>query len=85
MGVDREIVQEALAGYDDAGNAYRAALRLAQRLSDSDYPAFQARVWRHLQSRGFEASSISEVVNRLWRELADPHDCAVDPYPQEQE
>ncbi len=85
MGVEREVAQEALAGYDNAGNAYRAALRMAQRISDVDYPAFQAKVWRRLQSRGFEAATISEVVSRLWRELADPHHRAVDPYPQEQE
>ena len=85
LGVDREIVQDALADYDAAGNAYRAALRLAQRLTDSDYPAFRTKVWRHLQRRGFEASAISDVVNRLWRELTDPHHRAVDSYPQEQQ
>ena len=37
LGVEWEIVQEALAGYDDAGNARRAALRLAQRLDSNDY------------------------------------------------
>lgn len=83
-GVERETVRDALADFDDAGNAYRAALRLAQRLSDSEYPAFQARVWRYLHSRGFQASVISDVVNRLWRELADPHHRAVYPDSQEQ-
>lgn len=85
LGVEREIVQDALAGYDAVGNAYRAALRLAQRLNDIDYPAFRTKVWRRLQRRGFEASIISDVVSRLWRELADPHHRAVDPYPQEQQ
>ncbi len=84
-GVEREIVQEALAGYDAAGNAYRAALRLAQRLNDCDYPAFRTKVWRHLQRRGFDGSTISNVVSLLWRELANPHHRAVDPDPQEQE
>lgn len=83
LGVEREIVQDALAGYDAAGNAYRAALRLAHRLNDADYPEFRTKVWRHLQRRGFETSIITDVVGRLWRELADPHHCAVDPYPQE--
>ena len=81
MGVEREIIRVELAGYDEAGNAYRAALRMAQRLDDSDYPAFRAKVWRHLQRRGFETSTVSDVVRRLWRELADPHHGAVDPEP----
>ena len=84
-GVDREIVRDALGDFDDADNAHRAALKMAQRLQNDDYPEFRTRVWRHLQSRGFEASVISDVVNRLWRELADPHHRAVDPDPQEQE
>ena len=83
MGVEREIVQDALTGYDAAANAYRAALRLSRRLNTGDYPEFRTKVWRHLQRRGFEASIISDVVSQLWRELADPHHRAVDPYPQE--
>lgn len=85
FGVEREIVEDALADFDDAGNAYRAALRPAQRLDGNDYPAFRTRVWRYLQRRGFEASVIAEVVGRLWRELADPHHRAVDPQTQEQQ
>ncbi len=85
MGVQREVVQEALSDYDGASNASRAALRLAQRLSDSDYQSFRPKVWRYLQRRGFEASVISDTVSRLWRELTDPHHRAVNAYPQEQQ
>ena len=79
LGVDREIVQDALAGFDAAGNAYRAALRLAQRLNKGDYPEFRTKVWRLLQRRGFEASTIRDVVDRLWRDLTDPYHRPVDP------
>ena len=78
-GVEPETVHDALADYDDAGNAYRAALRLARRLNNSDYPEFRTKVWRLLQRRGFEASTIRDVVDRLWRDLTDPYHRAVDP------
>ena len=85
LGVDPGVIQEALAGFDANGNAYRADLAVARRLTGSDYTQFRKRVWTHLQRRSFDHSVISDVVNQLWRELADPQNCVVDAEPQEQQ
>jgi regulatory protein len=85
LGVEPGVIQEALAGFDAPGNAYRAALVLAQRLSGTDYLQFRKRVWSHLQRRGFDHSIISDVVSQLWRRLADPEHRVVDAHPQEQQ
>ncbi len=85
LGVEPGVVQESLTGFDAAGNAHRTALVLARRLTGSDYPRFRKRIWSHLQRRGFDHSVISDVVSRLWRQLADPHHGIVDADSQEQQ
>ena len=85
LGVEPVVIQEALADFDAAGSAYRAALVLAQRLTGSDYPQFRKRIWSYLQRRGFDHSVISDVVSQLWRQLADPQYRIVDADPQEQQ
>ena len=79
LGVEPEVIQQALAGFDATGNAYRVALVLARRLTGRGYPQFRKRIWSHLQRRGFDHSVISDVVSQLWRQLADPQHCVVDP------
>jgi regulatory protein len=81
LGVEPEVIREALTGFDAADNAYRAALAPARRLKGNDYPRFRQRLWSYLQRRGFDHSLISDVVSRLWGELAEPQDCVVDPEP----
>ncbi len=78
LGIEADVVREALAGFDADANAYRAARALSGKLRGSEYPVFRRRLWSHLQRRGFEGPVISDVVNRLWRELADPLDGGVD-------
>ena len=85
LGVEPEVIQEALAGFDAIGNAYHAALALAQRLTGSDYPQFRKRIWSHLQRRGFDHSVISDVVSQLWRQLADPLNGRIDAQGEEQQ
>lgn len=85
LGIEPEVIQEALAGFDAPGNAYRAALDLAQRLTGRDFPQFRKRVWSHLQRRGFDDSVVSDVVSQLWRQLADPKHRVVDPDTEEQQ
>ena len=79
LGVDAEVVREALDGFDDAGNAYRAGLSLARRLQGSEYTAFRRRVWPYLQRRGFDHSVIRDAVEQLWRESPDPLHGGEDP------
>ena len=78
LGVDPEVIREALADFDAADNAYRAGRGLAGRLADIDCSQFRQRVWSHLQRRGFDHTVIRDVVDRLWRELAEPLHSGVD-------
>ena len=84
LGVAPDVVREALEDFDAGENAYRAGLNLVSRLAGTDYSEFRRRVWAHLQRRGFEAAAISEAVQRLWRELADPLHRDVDACQKEQ-
>jgi regulatory protein len=78
LGVDREVIQEALEGIDEATNAYHAAGATARRLAGTDYQRFRQKVWTYLQRRGFEQSAIRSTVERYWSELADLLDGSVD-------
>ena len=78
LGVDAEVIREALTGFDAADNAYRAGRTLARRLAGSGYPNFRRKLWSYLRGRGFDDTVIRDAVSRLWRELADPLDGSVD-------
>ena len=78
LGVDREVIREALEGIEEADNAYRAAEPIARRLASVDYARFRQKVWAFLQRRGFDHSAIRSAVERYWSELADPLDGGVD-------
>jgi len=71
LGVSREIIREALEGFDEEANAYHAGRKVGQRLaskSDSE-EKFRQRLWEYLKRRGFDHTATAETVNRLWREL----------------
>jgi regulatory protein len=72
LGVEADVVREALEGFDAGENAYRAARVVAGKLKGREHPIFRRRLWSHLHRRGFEGPVIQEVINRLWRELTDP-------------
>ena len=78
LGVDADVVREALEGFDAGENAYRAARVLAGKLKGSEFPVFIRRLGSYLHRRGFEGPVIDDVVRRIWRELADPLDGGVD-------
>ena len=84
LGVDSEVVQEALADFDAAENAYRAAARYASRLSHQDFPESKRKLWAFLQRRGFDSSVVRQTVDRLWRELFDSDHGDVDSDPDEE-
>ncbi|PKB78890.1 MAG: hypothetical protein BZY88_16125 [SAR202 cluster bacterium Io17-Chloro-G9] len=80
LGVDREVVEAALEGFDSAESAYLAAQKPAARLQNADHARFKQRLWGHLQRRGFEPEVIGKTIQRLWDELADPPaDALTDP------
>ena len=83
LGVDSEVVEEALADFDAAENAYRAAARYASRLSHQEFPEFRRKLWAFLQRRGFDSSVVRQTVDRLWQELFDSTDGHVDSDPDE--
>lgn len=78
MGVTRDVVEEALEGYDEEGNARRAAAIAAAKLAGLDSAKFREKLSAHLARRGFARGIAMRVVGDLWRELADANDGGVD-------
>jgi regulatory protein len=78
LGVEAEVVMEALEGFDADENAYRAGRVVAGRLKASEFPVFRRRLGSHLHRRGFEGPVIDDAINRIWRELTDPLHGGVD-------
>ena len=74
LGVTPEVADQALEGFDDATNAYRAGQRLARRLAGAQEQEadFRRRLGEHLRRRGFGYALAAQTAAGLWRELADP-------------
>jgi regulatory protein len=70
LGVDRGPVDAAVGSVDGSAeaDAYRAALRQANRLHGLDQRSFATRLSQWLARRGFDWDTISPVVARLWAE-----------------
>ena len=71
-GVPDSIIDDALAGLDQEGDAYRAGLRRAERWLGNQppmpYATFQRKMWDCLKRRGFPTGIVRDTANRLWRE-----------------
>ena len=67
-GVASELAKSAVQDLDDRDSAYRAGLKPARRLAQSDFSTFQRRLWGYLQRRGFSPSVTRETIDRLWEE-----------------
>ena len=78
LGVDREVIQDALSGFDASANAYQAGSRYAAKLPVEDAGAFRRRLGGFLHRRGFEGDVLGQTVERLCRELFDPLHGGVD-------
>jgi regulatory protein len=83
LGVEPEIIQGALEGYDAEGQAYRAGRDQSLRLAGSDYRDFRQRLWAYLRRRGFDHSVIQDAIKQLWRDLPDSLNGGVDPHNDE--
>ena len=72
FGIDREVIDQALAGLDEGENAYRAGLKLAEKLVSRGCTLedLRRKLYPYLQRRGFAYSLARETVDRLWQELA---------------
>ena len=71
------IIDDTLAGLDEASGAYRAGERQAQRWLQKgamSYLEFRRKMWDYLRRRGFGTGVTSQTVGRLWAEYADNTD-----------
>ena len=78
LGVDREVIREALSGLDSSANAYQAGSKYASKLSVDNAGDFRRKLGGFLHRRGFEGDVLGQTVERIWRELLDPLDGGVD-------
>lgn len=67
-GVAPDEIERALEGFDDEGNAMRAARKYVPSLRGLDYPTFARRLGTYLQRRGFSSSLIWRIVRQMWSE-----------------
>ena len=73
LGVEPPLIEAAMAGFDAADNAYRAARKYAQRQAGGDVADFERRLWGFLQRRGFTGETNRQTIQRLKAELR-PHE-----------
>jgi len=73
-GVPQEAIEAALEDYSDEDAAYQAARKAARRWRNSNYKEFQQRVGAYLSRRGFNYTTVSPVVERVWRETTGVQD-----------
>jgi len=69
-GLSPEVIEAALAGYDDEAMAQEAARAQSRRWRQLPRPDFQRRLAAFLARRGFDYDTIAEVVERTWQEVA---------------
>ena len=85
-GVDRDTAQAAVESLDDEDSAYRAGLRAAASLADTDHITFRRRLQGYLYRRGFSGPIIRRTANRLWEEReSHGEEAAPPPFPCRQE
>ncbi len=78
LGVDREVIREALSDFDASENAYQAGAKYASKLSTDDASDFRRKLGGFLHRKGFEGDVLGQTVERLRRELFDPLHSGVD-------
>jgi regulatory protein len=69
-GIDREAIEAALEGFDEAKAALKAGRKAARRYRHLSWESFRRRVSAYLGRRGFRYPLSSSVVERVWREIA---------------
>ena len=68
-GLKADIIDQAVNEINEKESAYRAAQNRARRLTALDYQDFRLRLGQYLGRRGFGYGIISEIVERVWKEL----------------
>ena len=67
-GVPNSAIQAALEGFDEEDAAFRAASKAASKFPDLTWDEFKRRLSGYLRRRGFQYSTISPIVKRIWSE-----------------
>lgn len=73
-GIDRTIIDEAVATVDEMAAAQRLAQKQASRYVNLDEPNFKKKMMGYLQRRGFNYGIIKEVTDEIWEEFPTEHD-----------
>ena len=68
QGIERQILESAVAGVDDFESAYRAAERRAGSLKSLPKQQFRQRLSGFLLRRGFDYETVRKTVATLWEE-----------------
>jgi regulatory protein len=69
-GVPDRAIRAALDDFDDDDAAYHAALKAAGKYSNLSWELFKRRLSGYLRRRGFQYSTISPIVKRVWSETS---------------
>ena len=69
-GVSNDAIRAALENFDDDEAAYQAALKVARKMAGMPKDLFIQRLAAYLSRRGFQYSTVSPVVKRVWRETS---------------
>lgn len=68
-GVLSEVIDTVLVDFDEEEAAYQAAQKGSRRWRASTWEVFRQRLGAYLARRGFNYSTISSVLPRVWREI----------------
>lgn len=65
-GIDIEIIDLVIAGVSDEANAFKAGLKKARLLGNTDYLEFSRRLVPYLVRRAYGGEVIHKVIPLLW-------------------
>ncbi len=68
-GVQRDLVERALAEVDEKASALRLAEKRALRWQQLPFETFREKMTRFLYQRGFDYEIIREVTDEVWRDI----------------
>jgi regulatory protein len=67
-GIDKDVINRALDGYNDKETAYHAVKKKASLWAGYNYYDFKRKMGSFLLRRGFNYEVANQTVDRLWRE-----------------
>ena len=73
-GIPDEIISGVVEDLDETSLAAKAAKKKARRYRDLEWEEFRKKLYGFLARRGFHYGIISDVVTKVWEELAEERD-----------